>query len=392
MERATLEFVDEVSGLLWPRVPGGATRALLPLPAPGRPRMVVPAGPPRVAAAAVRALAADRSARGRMRREGVATALRLGAGRVLTARGRSRTVGAGGIDEHLSAAVGRPVVTGMLVGAPRANRKPVLVLLDPSGEVVGYAKVGCTPVTRALVTREADALERVGGRDLTGVEVPRLLHRGPWAGLELVVQSPLDTARAGSPGPELLERALATIAASAGGAGAAPLRDLPAWRRTVTRLDEHDDAAAARLLRFARRLEDRSAGVLLDSGAWHGDLTPWNVGVVGDRVLVWDWERYEDGVPVGFDALHHELAVLTQVQGLGHADAARHLVRPGGPAGRVPGRTAEASTVVVLAYLITVGTRYLVDGQAAAGHRSGRLDEWLTPVLVESLGDGVTTG
>ena len=24
----------------------------------------------------------------------------------------------------------------------------------------------------------------------------------------------------------------------------------------------------------------------------------------GDEVLLWDWEHYEEGVPVGFDALH----------------------------------------------------------------------------------------
>ena len=39
-------------------------------------------------------------------------------------------------------------------------------------------------------------------------------------------------------------------------------------------------------------------------GAWHGDWVPWNMARHGDEVLLWDWEHYEEGVPVGFDALH----------------------------------------------------------------------------------------
>lgn len=392
VERRTIDYVDEVSRMLWPvgtLADRSAGRAMVALPSRSRPRMLVPAATGRVGAAAVRALAADRSARGRLRREGVATALGLGAGRVLQSAGRVLRVGAGGIDDHLSSALGRPVVSGMLVGAPRANRKPVLVLLAPSGEVVGFAKVGSTALTRALVAREADALEGLAGRELRSLQAPRLLHRGQWAEVDLVVQSPLDTARAAEPDQALLHRALRELATSVPGADQdVPLTELAGWRACVARLQAHVDELAPVLLAHARRLEVRAGSRPLAASAWHGDLTPWNVGVVDDRLLAWDWERYEEGVPLGFDALHHRLAVLTQVQGLDHETAARRLVHSAAAVTAPLGVDPDTADTVVLAYLVVLGTRYLVDGQAAAGHRVGRLGHWLLPLLAARLAAG----
>lgn len=382
VEHRTVDYVAEVSQLLWPHDPDGPGRSVVALPSRSRPRMLVPAGPPRVAAAAVRTLAADRSLRGRVRRDGVAVALLLGAGRLLRTTGRARTVGAGGLDAHLSAALGRPVVSAMLVGPPRANRKPVLALLDTRGRAVGFAKVGTGPLTRHLVTREARALELLATRASDVLDAPRLLHRVQWRGAEVAVQSPLATSRATTPGEALLQRAFAAVAATSPHAGTAlPLEQHEGWRATRRALAEHGGAAGEEMLDLAGRLERHAASTPVPVGAWHGDLTPWNLGEVGGRVLVWDWERYEDGVPVGFDALHHELAVLTQVRGLPHEEAARRLVERSVAVTAPLGVPEQAAASVALAHLLTVGTRYLVDDQAAAGHRSGRLDRWLVPLL-----------
>ena len=50
-----------------------------------------------------------------------------------------------------------------------------------------------------------------------------------------------------------------------------------------------------------------ASDVHLSTGGSHGDFTPWNLAVVEDRVLVWDWERFRTGVPQGTDLLHHAL-------------------------------------------------------------------------------------
>ena len=54
------------------------------------------------------------------------------------------------------------MVVSLRIGPPRANRKPVLELLSPGGEVLGFAKVGVTGLTRELVRAEAAALDVLG--------------------------------------------------------------------------------------------------------------------------------------------------------------------------------------------------------------------------------------
>jgi hypothetical protein len=39
-------------------------------------------------------------------------------------------------------------------------------------------------------------------------------------------------------------------------------------------------------------------------GAWHGDWGRWNMGIDDGALKIWDWERYDPDVPIGFDALH----------------------------------------------------------------------------------------
>ncbi|HET9007370.1 MAG TPA: hypothetical protein VFQ04_11690, partial [Actinomycetes bacterium] len=61
------------------------------------------------------------------------------------------------------------------------------------------------------------------------------------------------------------------------------------------------------------------AGTRLVFGTWHGDWGPWNLRATPGRLLVWDWERSADGVPLGFDLLH--FGYQTALQGLGQPPA-----------------------------------------------------------------------
>jgi hypothetical protein len=50
--------------------------------------------------------------------------------------------------------------------------------------------------------------------------------------------------------------------------------------------------------------ERRDGAERVTLGGWHGDWGRWNMGM-GEGVLqLWDWERYDPEVPVGFDGLH----------------------------------------------------------------------------------------
>jgi hypothetical protein len=102
-------------------------------------------------------------------------------------------------------------------------------------------------------------------------------------------------------------------------------------------------------------------------------------------LMVWDWERFSLGVPLGFDAIHHWLQ--TEVRGGRHAprvvaarciESAPHLLAPFGIAPR------EARLIAGL-YLSDLATRYLFDRQALAGAPLGDPGIWLIPALAEEV-------
>ncbi len=221
--------------------------------------------------------------------------------------------------DHLARALGEPdLVAAITLGPRRRNRKPVLQLIRSDGSVVGFAKVGWSPLTAELVDNEAAVLRLIDGRlDPTVVVAPTVLLHDRWDGRSVAVLSPLrptgparrgartGTAntggntggdRGGGPaGPGLAPVAAAIAACEPAGprpVGALPL--LAAW--AAEGLGDTVDLA---------RLAERHRGVELATGLWHGDLTPWNLTSRGTTTWVWDWELAGPGRPVGLDLLHH---------------------------------------------------------------------------------------
>ncbi|MFZ2504337.1 MAG: hypothetical protein WAW88_16875, partial [Nocardioides sp.] len=131
--------------------------ALLVLPGPQRPQMLVPASP----AGAV--VIAERRARGRKARlikGATAAVLRTGAAAyVPLPKLQLRGPGLRALAQEVSG--GRCTEAAVLFGPPRANRKPVLRLFADDGSTWGYTKLGVNDLTDALVLSEATALDEV---------------------------------------------------------------------------------------------------------------------------------------------------------------------------------------------------------------------------------------
>ena len=116
-------------------------------------------------------------------------------------------------------------------------------------------------------------------------------------------------------------------------------------------------------------------------GGWHGDLNPGNVALRAEGPLVWDWERYEDDVPVGSDLLHHDLHRDITERGVAPLEAAQRLLAEA-PATLAPlGVGPAAADTTARLYLLAVGARYLGDKQAEAGAVLGLVDTWIVPAL-----------
>lgn len=333
--RASLAWVAEV--LDWTPAEGSAppgTRIdpLWVLPRGSRPRTLVPSS--RHGGRALWTFNDSMSQPARLRKAGLGAALDLGLGRALRLD-RVRMFDAGdegpSIQEHLASIVGHTVSVGAYLGNDlRPNRKPVLQVLDPHGRIVAFAKVGWNGHTAALVDNEAEALKRVRGYRPSSFRVPAVLGHGRWRGRTVLVveadrlplrrhgrrnaapdvAAEVEVARSGPPTESALADSAYRHALSRRLAAAGMEADVR--RRLETILESFATAAGDRPIPF---------------GSWHGDWTPWNMARSRAGLLVFDWERYGDGVPLGYDRLHLRFQLRHQVRGGSVAEAIHEATR-----------------------------------------------------------------
>jgi hypothetical protein len=286
------------------------------------------------------------------------------------------------IETYLRAALSREIRLSMYLGPPRANRKPVLQLLAPTGDPAGYAKIGINPLTRDLIRTEHAALTRLNKAGLTEITVPPVLHHGQWRGHEVLVLGTLPVwLRRTPPDVGQLAAAMSEVAL-VGGLCSGQLAASDYLKQLTARLTgaDHSPERTA-LLQALSTLTAREGETALTYGAWHGDWSPWNMASTRDGLLVWDWERFASGVPLGFDALHYWLQ--TEVRP-GRREprvvAAECPARAAQLIGPLGGKAAQARLTATL-YMAELATRYLVDRQDEAGARLGATGTWLIPAI-----------
>ena len=386
------QYLAEVLELLYPApchtdgTAGTPIAEYYVVPDAKRPRLLVPSTSRKVAAAAVRRYAEPQSRSAKLKRDAVVAALRTGASGVLL-RDRVKVTGPIGesIDGYLREALGRELAVSIHIGPARANRKPVLQLIDPEGDTFGFGKMGTGPLTQRLVRDETNALIALVDSGLSKLTVPRVLHAGTWRGLQVLVQSALPVWLPRAPlTTRRLSAAMLDIAGCCG-FSTGTLGGSAYWAELRGRLHALGDRPeGVALTAAAELLISRAGETTLRYGAWHGDWAPWNMANLADALLVWDWERFAQGVPVGFDAGHHELQKRIPARDDATA-AVEHTVRQAAELLAPFGVAAESRELTALLYLVDLAARYLTDRQAEAGARLGVLGTWLLPVLIRRV-------
>lgn len=367
--------------------PANGSTSFALIPGARRPPLLVPVGH-RAAAAAVRHYSMHRSRTTRIGVKALSLYLASGLGRnMLRARIRvTAPPGAGTIETYLGSVMPEGLQVSMYLGPARANRKPVLELLTSAGESVAFAKIGVNPLTSALVRAERAALDRLSRSNLTQVTVPKVLHHDQWRDLEVLVMSVVPTWVRRHPLSTAHLAAAMHEVARIGGLRSEPLRGsahLRRLREQVATADEGPERAA--LASALDLLEARAGDTRLTYGAWHGDWSPWNMTRTVQGLLVWDWERFDVSIPLGFDALHHWLQTR---------------LAPGRPDPRTAAQECSWNAVQLLrpfgvdpvqarltgvAYLAELATRYLTDRQAEMGARYGAPGTWLIPTIFAEI-------
>ncbi|MBA2559515.1 MAG: hypothetical protein H0V07_06430 [Propionibacteriales bacterium] len=390
-----MAIATELVELLWPgatlvraRSVESPTSSMLCLPSTTKVRSLVPVQPPAVPAGVIARRLSGRGLRVNTQRVALVGLLRTG----LMTRGSTRVAhlepsAAGtGLTELLSDLLRHEVFMAIHLGAPRANRKPVLELLDRAGRAVAFGKLGINPLTDRLVDAEATALTTLATRELTHVLHPAVIARTSWQGHPLLLQTPLPVEHARQAPTSLVATAAREVSGVADGAPT-KLPDTPYFKALTQRVSLLPHGEAAELL--GQALVRLAAGdAQLSCGAWHGDWTSWNMATVSGRLMVWDWERYESDVPDGFDLLHHAFQSAVQRNPLGAPAHARTLLA------RAPQilHWMDAATAKDTArlYVIEIASRYVGDGQAEAGGRLGHVIPWAAPVLESNEAEPMT--
>jgi len=354
----------------------------------GRATIFLPSG--RAGAVTLRRLAAQNSQLARLARLAAIPAARVGALMHLSGATVSLTVSssadpATSLVAELGRRLGTELAAVVYLGPPRPNRKPVLQLVDRRGRAVAWAKLAPNELTRRLVGTEADALELIASSGRTTVlRAARFLDRFEWPGAEVLVFDPLPPAwiRARGGEEQLVDAALVDIARliepTTSSIGESQ------WSSSLT--DRLEGAGADGVVASFEQLAAVRTEEL-SFGCWHGDFTSWNHDVRGDRVNVWDWERFDRSVPLGLDLVHLVFQEHLQHQGASITDSASATDTSGLRARlRRLGVTPGTEDLVVSCYLFELAARYGEDRSMAVGTRYEAWCEELEEVLAERLG------
>jgi hypothetical protein len=321
--------VDETSDIEWLRNslwPGsedepGSRRTIsyLANPSPTDCRLLIPTASRRAAAQSVRRYHNGASTRARLVMSVTELGLRIGASSLLSGRQVrlqwERKPGfIAAIEEGLGVSIAHVAFT---LGPRRANRKPVAQLFDETGATIGFAKLGVDGYTDQLVRTEADWLNRVARANTLALRAPRPLWAGESDVGEVSVLEPVWATRRPPRDPRRISAALLRDVHQLTPPHTGLISDTSAFAALAIASEPEASAALGAL-----NPDSLEATTTMQHGAWHGDLTPWNILTNKHGPSVIDWETAEGGMPVGLDLLNAATGAAMQ---LDHADPSAAL-------------------------------------------------------------------
>jgi hypothetical protein len=223
------------------------------------------------------------------------------------AASRSRRIevagGASLVDEVASALGARGARGIVMCGPARANQKPVVQLHDGRGRTIAFVKVAWNALTKGLLDVEAAALDRLATHTDRGFAVPPALARGTFGDSSWIALGRVAVGRRRRGSVEAADRLALAIESTA-----------PQWTG-----DTQSAAFVQRVVQATREMAiagpaadllcARWSGHPMTLAAAHGDFVPWNILSGTPHPAVWDWERYDTAVPIGFDRLHYRVQI-----------------------------------------------------------------------------------
>lgn len=198
-------------------------------------------------------------------------------------------------------------------GTDSPHRKVTIQIMGADGTIRGFAKITRNSAAKLLVQQEAKILHRLGAEGLKAARIPGTLFCGEIGDAVLLVTNTEknSASRTTTIFTKYHQAALLELAEKTGTgeslAGSVFLQNLQQridfWSGKVP------EVWGKRLRAAAHYISGHAAAVSAEMVLCHGDFTPWNTFLVGDRLYIFDWEYAEPGYPAGYDVIHFLLSV-----------------------------------------------------------------------------------
>lgn len=203
----------------------------------------------------------------------------------------------------------QPVEYALFTGTPGYLRKSTVQIMDPTGAILGYCKIGDNPQTRDVLSNEAELLRFVNALSLGNAQAPEALFAGDTgAAAYLLIQS----TRKGhlSAGPlipdvrhlDLLTKLMGQTKCESA------FRASACYREVNDRLSSVRGYAGEQHYQEIKDALEWSSHVLNRERIMlclaHRDFTPWNTYVSDGKLFVFDWEFARPNWAPLTDAFH----------------------------------------------------------------------------------------
>lgn len=197
-------------------------------------------------------------------------------------------------------------------GTKGPHRKTAIEFISKDGQILGYGKLSREPHIAQFIRNEASTLRQLAFLGLTKTLVPKCLDFSDNGNYSMLVTDSLKTSGSVSPtqmGKEHREF-LIEIAQKTRRKADKDLRNgLISRLRNVAAGSPSDWQARFQL--GIDILQDTTNTVLVALA--HGDFTPWNCFLAGDRLYIFDWEYADTNLPLGYDTVKFLSATKTAV-------------------------------------------------------------------------------
>ncbi len=293
------------------------------------------------------------------------------------------------IADYLAGVLGHPVLLSLTVGSARANRKPILNVHSPSGAEIGFAKVGLNALTNQLVDRESEVLGQLANATAGAFTLPHAIHAGSWQGNSVLLMSAL---RPGKPRRGGIPHEAAAAIIKSSPVSHVAIAGSPWLAQLEAQLAPLRKQSGNELPYLVDRYRQDFGDVEIPFGAWHGDFGPWNLAHTAAVPMIWDWERYAHPVPAGADVVHYTAHQKLRLRG--DYIAAREILE-GASYSAVVKTLSDSSLLedpdpqqiraIVVGYLLTIATRFTLDGLSPTGAPVRALAAWHHRLIFDQL-------